>query len=205
MVYWILKFIFSPIIKLVWVKEIEGLENIPFSGAFLIAANHASYLDFLILPAVFKRRIYFLAAEKFFTHPSWAVLMKLTNQIRVDRFSNDKADTYEKALKILAQGKILCIFPEGTRSEDGKLKKAYPGVIKLASIANVSILPVGLTGTYELLSRQMRFPKLKKNCFIKISQIQKAPAANLEDIKDSEYLKRETSLLMETIADLIKR
>ena len=66
MIYWILKKIFGPFVKLIWIKKAEGLENVPKKGAFIIASNHSSYFDFISLIAVCPRRIYFLAGEVFF-------------------------------------------------------------------------------------------------------------------------------------------
>lgn len=185
MTYWLLKFILGPMVKLLWVKKVEGINNIPKEGPLIIASNHTSYLDFFILPAIFPRRIYFLAAEKFFCHPLWRILMKLTGQIRVDRFAEDKKDVYEKALKILEKGKILCIFPEGTRSSTGKIQKAYPGVAKLALSAKVPILPVGIEGDFEILSRYNRSPRIKKICKIKIGKLIKLDEYYEKDSEDT--------------------
>lgn len=170
MIYWILKFIFGPIFRKIWIEKVEGLENIPSDGGVIIASNHESYFDFLLIPAICKRRIYYLAAEKFFHHPFWSILMRLTSQIYVDRGKEDKAEVYEKAIQILKRGRVLGIFPEGTRSSDGKLQKAYPGVAKIALLAKVPIIPVGIVGTYEILSRNAKYPVLKK-CQINIGQL----------------------------------
>ncbi|MFH1578231.1 MAG: lysophospholipid acyltransferase family protein [Candidatus Omnitrophota bacterium] len=163
MIYWFLKFIFGPLVRLIWIKRIYGTENIPKSGGFIIVANHASYFDFFCLPAVCKRRIYFFAAEKFFKHPIWSALMKSTKQIRVNRCAEDKSEAYQAALKVLSENKVLGIFPEGTRSADGKLQPAYSGAVKIALIAGVPILPIGITGAYDILSRHRYLPRFKKS------------------------------------------
>ncbi len=170
MFYWLLKFIFGPIFRKIWIEKVEGLKNIPSVGGVIIASNHESYFDFLLMPAICKRRIYYLAAEKFFHHPLWSILMRFTSQIYVDRYMKDKTEVYEEAMQILKKGKILGIFPEGTRSPDGKLQKAYPGVAKIALLAKVPIIPVGIVGTYEIFSRNAKYPALKK-CQINIGQL----------------------------------
>lgn len=167
MFYWILKIFVFPIIRLIWVGKVDGLENIPKSGGAIIASNHESYFDFICFSAVCPRRIYYLAGEVFFKKWWWRPIVSLTGQIRVDRDSKDKSVAFGKALEILGQGKLLGIFPEGTRSSDGKLQKAFTGVAKLALISKVPVVPVGMIGTFEIMSRHDKLPKFKK-CQIKI-------------------------------------
>jgi 1-acyl-sn-glycerol-3-phosphate acyltransferase len=81
MLYWILKTLFSPFFRVIWIKRVEGLQNIPKNGACIIASNHSSYFDFLSLIAVLPRRITFLAAEKFYKNIFWYPLVAGTGQI----------------------------------------------------------------------------------------------------------------------------
>jgi len=170
MIYWILKKIFGPFVKLIWIKKAEGLENVPKKGAFIIASNHSSYFDFISLIAVCPRRIYFLAGEVFFKKWWWYPLVKLTGQIRVDRDSKDKTDAKQKVFSILNQGKVFGIFPEGTRSADGKIGKTFTGVAKFALGARAPVVPIGITRTYEIMSRHDKKPKFKKIIKIKIGK-----------------------------------
>ncbi len=203
MFYWIIKFIFGPIFRLIWVENVEGLENIPLPliGGVIIASNHESYFDFLLMPAICKRRLYYIAAEKFFDHPLWSILMKLTSQIYVDRYRQDKTDMYKRAFKVLKKGDAIVIFPEGTRSGDGKLQKAYVGAVRIALTAKVPIVPVGIIGTYEILSRNSRYPRFTK-CKIKFGK-----PIFLKDYfgqEDNEQLLRSITdkILMQKIAGL---
>jgi len=168
--YWILKKLFGWIVRLIWVKKAEGLENMPKNGAFIIAANHCSYFDFISLIAVCSRRVYFLAGEVFFKKWWWYWLVKSTSQIRVDRDSKDKTEVKQKAIDVLKQGKALGIFPEGTRSSDGKMGKTFTGVAKFALETKVPVVPAGITGTYEIMSRHDKKPKFKKNIVINIGK-----------------------------------
>ncbi len=170
MFYWILKILLGPIVKLIWIKRAEGLENIPKTGSCIIATNHSSYFDFISLIAVLHRRIYFLAGEVFFKKWWWYPFVKLTGQIRVNRDNKDKTEAKQKAFSIINQGNILGIFPEGTRSPDGKMGKTFTGVAKFALEAKVPIVPVGITGTYEIMSRHDKRPKFKKNIIINIGK-----------------------------------
>ena len=88
--------------------------------------------------------------------------MKLTGQIMVDRKSSDHTVTLGKVYSALDQGRMIGIFPEGTRSLDGKLQKAFTGVGKIALSKKVPIIPVGLIGTFEILAKGKKLPKLKK-------------------------------------------
>jgi 1-acyl-sn-glycerol-3-phosphate acyltransferase len=164
--YWILKTLFGWIIRLIWVKRVEGLENVPKNGAFIIVANHCSYFDFISLIAVCPRRIYFLAGEVFFKKFWWGLLVRSTGQIRVNRDSKDKADAKQKALSILKNGEVLGIFPEGTRSPDGKIGKTFTGVAKFALETEVPVLPVGITGSFEVMSRHDKRPKFRKKIVV---------------------------------------
>ncbi|RJQ33612.1 1-acyl-sn-glycerol-3-phosphate acyltransferase [Candidatus Parcubacteria bacterium] len=192
MFYNVLKFILSPIIKLLWLGKISGKENIPNKGSFIIAANHKSYLDFFLLSVVIKRRLHFLAAEVFFEKKLWIPLVRLTGQIKVDRKSKDKSDVYKEVDRLFASGGILGIFPEGTRSRDGKLNKGYNGVVKFAYRYKIPILPIGLTNTFEALPPHKKFPKFVK-CNVNIGDM---------IIVVSEDYDYETKKLMQRIAEL---
>jgi len=170
MFYWILKFLTSPIIKLLWIKKKVGLENVPKKGSFIVVANHSSYFDFISLVAVFPRRIYFLTAEKFYKSKFWYPIVAWTGQIKVDRNSANKADAYKKAFAALENNNVLGIFPEGTRSHDGKIGKTYTGVAKFALASHSPVVPVGISGAYEVMSRHEKRPKIKKNIVIKIGK-----------------------------------
>jgi 1-acyl-sn-glycerol-3-phosphate acyltransferase len=146
---------------------VTGLENIPRSGGLIIASNHESYLDFFCFAAVCPREVHYLAAEKFFDHPLWRRLMLGTGQIRLDRRANRHGDGYKHALSVLRQGEVVGIFPEGTRSPTGRLLRAHTGVARLAHRSRVPVLPVGISGTFEILPRHKRWPTLAR-CSIRI-------------------------------------
>ena len=154
--------VIGPIVRWLWIHKVEGLHNIPKEGPVIVASNHESYFDFICFMAVCPRKIHYLAAEKFFESRLWRPLMHLTGQIKVDRKNDDKSEVHQLVHSALQQGRMIGIFPEGTRSQDGKLLKAYTGVAKFALKTKAPIVPVGMIGTYEIMSRHDKFPKFRK-------------------------------------------
>lgn len=195
MFYWLLKYTIGPVVRLIWVSKVEGLENIPKNGSAIITANHTSYFDFLTLVAVSPRRIYFLAAEVFYKSWFWKPLMVLTGQIKVDRNSGDKTAVIVAGNGILQSGNILGIFPEGTRSRDGKMHKAYNGVAKFALNNKVDIVPLAIRGAFEIMSPADKWPKFKKKCELMFLE-----PLRYDEIKDFSEGKIVQELLMPGIA-----
>ncbi|MAG91453.1 hypothetical protein CMO83_02155 [Candidatus Woesearchaeota archaeon] len=164
MPYTIAKRIIPPIVN-IWVERINGIENIPKKGGFIIAANHASYMDHLIIIANFvtylNRKVHFLSKKEHFDNIFKAAWHTYAGAIPLDRKKGGK-EALRWAIRALKQGKIIAIHPEGTRSLTGKLEKAKTGTARLALKAKVPILPVGLIGTFEILPKGKYIPKAKK-------------------------------------------
>jgi 1-acyl-sn-glycerol-3-phosphate acyltransferase len=154
--------VFSPLVRRLWIGEVYGLENIPEQGACLVALNHESYFDFICFTAVIDRKIHYLAAEKFFEHQVWKRVMSAMECIRVDRFCRVNRTALKHLNDVIARGRLVGIFPEGTRSVDGRLMRGKPGVAYLAQRTGIPVIPVGLIGTYEIMSRHNRIPRLRK-------------------------------------------
>ena len=194
MIYWILKILFGWVIRLIWIKRVDGLENIPKKGAFIVASNHSSYFDFISLITILPRRIYFLAAEKFYKSNFWYPLVVGTGQIKVERESSDKEEVYKKVFSVLNKGEVLGIFPEGTRSPNGKIGKTFTGIAKFALEVKVPVVPVGIIGAFEVMSRHDKRPKFKKNIEIKIGK---------PIYLDEYYGKSNNDLILREITDKI--
>jgi 1-acyl-sn-glycerol-3-phosphate acyltransferase len=199
--YSLLKFLISPLVKLIWIKRVNGLENIPRKGPIIIAANHSSYFDFICFIAVCPRKIYYLAAEKFYKSRFWRPLVRLTGQIKVERQTGDKTEAIEKANSILERGDILGIYPEGTRSADGEIHKPFIGVARFALKNKVSVVPVGIKGTFEVLPRQKSLPKFKKIVEINIGKSMDFSQYFGQE-ENKEVLNKITNEIMAEIADL---
>ena len=164
MVYIAPKLTIIPIVKL-YVKEVNGIENLPRKGAAIIAANHASYMDHMIIGAYIisklDRKFHFLAKKEHFDNAFKKWWHDYIGAIPLDREKRgDEALMW--AIKALKEGKIIVIHPEGTRSLTGKLQKAKTGVARLALLSKAPVIPVGLVGTFEMMPKGKYIPKFKK-------------------------------------------
>src|SRR3989344_424973 len=188
-------------ITLSFVKKIEGLENVPESGV-VIAANHESYIDPLIIKALFDRNFgrvaYYLTKKDVYSNPLKKFFFDSVGTIPVDRQKHD-ASALEEAVKKLKSGGIIGVFPEGTRSRDGKLHKGRTGAVRLALAANCPILPVGISDTFELWPPQKKLPRLKKEAVIKIG---KPVTFNIHEEATKELLRSLTKEVMIEISKL---
>ena len=168
MLYWFLKFVgLGPWLKLIWRPRVEGLENVPESGGAILASNHLSFSDSFFLPVVVKRRVTFLAKAEYFTTPGVKgrlsrIFFSAIGQVPIDR---DDADAARGALtagvRILRQGELLGIYPEGTRSPDGRLYKGKTGVARMALEARVPVIPVAMIDTNKTMPTGRKLPHLR--------------------------------------------
>ena len=154
MFYWFLKtIVIGPIVRLVFRPWVEGEEHIPEEGAAIFASNHLSFSDSIFLPLVVSRRVTFLAKSDYFTGRGikgrlTAAFFRGVGQLPVDR-SGGKASNaaLSSGLKVLRRGELLGIYPEGTRSPDGRLYRGRTGVARMALEGKVKVIPVAMIGT----------------------------------------------------------
>ncbi len=168
MFYLLLKHVFlGPLLRLLFRPRIEGLENIPAEGAAIVAGNHLSFSDHFLMPAILKRRITFLAKAEYFTGPGLkgrltAFFFRSAGQIPVDRSGRDAGRAaIREGLGVLARGELLGIYPEGTRSHDGRLYKGKVGVAAMALGAGVPVVPCAMVGTFEIQPPGQRIPNIR--------------------------------------------
>ncbi|HEY5833268.1 lysophospholipid acyltransferase family protein [Streptomyces sp.] len=157
MFYRVLKYvILGPLLRALFRPRIEGMENVPESGAAIIAGNHLSFSDHFLMPAILPRRITFLAKAEYFTGPGLkgrltAAFFRSAGQIPVGRSGGSAARSAITAgLDVLGRGELLGIYPEGTRSHDGRLYRGRTGVAVMALRAGVPVIPCAMVGTFEL-------------------------------------------------------
>ncbi|BCI82511.1 acyl-phosphate glycerol 3-phosphate acyltransferase [Mycolicibacterium mucogenicum] len=154
MFFWFYKYILmGPLLRLLGRPKVTGLEYVPDEGPVLLASNHLAVVDSFYLPLVLRRRIFFLAKAEYFTGTGIkGKLIKFfyssTGQVPIDRTNADSAaDALAAAAKILDQGKLLGMYPEGTRSPDGKLYKGKTGLARIALETGIPVIPVAMINT----------------------------------------------------------
>jgi 1-acyl-sn-glycerol-3-phosphate acyltransferase len=158
----------APLCKALWRPTITGTENVPLTGGVLLASNHLSFIDSFAIPIAAPRQVSFLAKSDYFTGTGVAGAIRRgffegTNAIPVDRHSSRAAqESLDAALLVLREGRAFGIYPEGTRSRDGRLYRGRTGVAWLALTAGVPIVPVGLIGTDRVQPIGASFPRLAK-------------------------------------------
>ncbi|MFF8264096.1 lysophospholipid acyltransferase family protein [Streptomyces virginiae] len=169
MFYHLLKHVFlGPLLRLLFRPRIEGLENIPAEGAAIVAGNHLSFSDHFLMPAILARRITFLAKAEYFTGPGikgrlTAAFFRSAGQIPVDRSGrNAGRAALREGLGVLAKGELLGIYPEGTRSHDGRLYKGKVGVAAMALGAGVPVVPCAMVGTFEIQPPGQKLPNIRR-------------------------------------------
>ena len=160
--YWVIKAILKPLLKALYRIRVEGLENVPKKGPAILAANHLSFLDSFFIPLVVKRRkVTYLAKADYFKSWKTSWFFKGCGQISCERGGGDKSQqSLEIALDVLAERKLLGIYPEGTRSPDGYLYRGRTGVARLALSSGVPVIPVGLVGTEKVMPKSAKMPRL---------------------------------------------
>jgi 1-acyl-sn-glycerol-3-phosphate acyltransferase len=167
--YWVLKtLVLGPILRLLFRPWVEGEENIPPEGAAIFASNHLSFSDSIFLPLVLPRRITFLAKADYFTGRgvkgrATAAFFKGAGQLPVDRSGGGAGDAaLNSGLKVLRRGELLGIYPEGTRSPDGRLYRGRVGVARMALEAGCPVLPVAMIGTDKAQPTGKKVPKIMR-------------------------------------------
>jgi 1-acyl-sn-glycerol-3-phosphate acyltransferase len=154
--YWLGHTFFRTFARGFYDFRIVGSENMHFDGPAIIAANHVSFLDPPFIGQAFDETIYSFARKTLFDHPLAGKILRQWQAIPVDR---DKPDTasLKATIRLLKSGKKILMFPEGTRSHDGKLQKAEPGVGLFLAKTGAPVLPVRLYGTFEAYPRNAKF------------------------------------------------
>lgn len=154
MLYWVLKYVLlGPLLRGLYQPRVEGLEHLPKRGAAILAGNHLAVADSIFLPLVSPRRITFLAKREYFTESGlkgWAKRLFFggTGNVPIDRSSGSAAQAaLDTGVRILREGSLLGIYPEGTRSPDGRLYKGKTGLCRMALEAEVPVIPVAMVGT----------------------------------------------------------
>jgi len=211
---WFCKIFLAPLFSLLFLKKVEGKENIPQSN-FILVSNHLSYLDILVDGYIcLPRSFCFIGQIDGFK----GILKKLvlwtyffTGTIPLDRKDPEsRKNCSQKSIEVLKKGKILVLYPEGTRSKDGKLQEFKNGFAKIFLKTGFPILPVVLKGTYELLPPKGKF-KIKKIIEVKIlsplyfkEEFERAKGLSQESEEYREIVQKITQITWQEMAKALK-
>lgn len=169
MFYWLVKnLVLGPILLRVFRPWVKGIENVPTSGAAILASNHLSFIDSVFLPLVLRRPVVFLAKSEYFTGKGFKGLVvrmffTASGQLPIDR-SGGKAseDALNTGVAVLSEGRLLGIYPEGTRSPDGNLYRGRTGIARMALEAGVPVIPVAMIDTEKVMPIGSSMPKVQR-------------------------------------------
>jgi 1-acyl-sn-glycerol-3-phosphate acyltransferase len=166
--YWFLKFVaLGPALRIGIRPRAEGTQNVPATGGAILASNHLSAADWVFMPLSLKRRVTFLAKAEYFTGTGIKGFVRRAfftgaGQVPIDRSSASAAeDAIQTGLRILRQGKLLGIYPEGTRSPDGRLYRGKSGVARMALETGVPVVPVAMVYGSRRLPFGRKLPKVR--------------------------------------------
>jgi 1-acyl-sn-glycerol-3-phosphate acyltransferase len=167
MFYWVVKAILGPILRIVFRPWSDGAENVPREGPAILASNHLSFSDHFFAPLPLPRKVVFLAKSEYFTGRGLKglasrIFFSGVGQIPMDRAGGEASQrALRTGLRVLAQGQLLGIYPEGTRTPDGRLYRGKTGVARLALKARVPVIPCAMVGGFEFQPPGKIAPQLR--------------------------------------------
>jgi 1-acyl-sn-glycerol-3-phosphate acyltransferase len=167
--YFLLKtFVLGPLLRVLFRPWVRGMDNIPATGAAILASNHLSFSDSIFLPLQSRRPVVFLAKSDYFTGKGvkgalvrW--FFKSTGQLPIDRSGGKASEaSLNTGLRVLEQGQMLGIYPEGTRSPDGRLYRGRTGIARMVLEAKVPVIPVAMIDTEKVQPIGKRLPRIRR-------------------------------------------
>lgn len=197
LVHQIARFLLDPVFRFYLRTRAEGLENVPREGAFLLAPNHVSMLDWAFIAYCLPRPVRFVVHQEYYDHPVLGVGLRVNGAVPV---RTDRADVraFRTAAAVLAVGEPLVLFPEGRISLDGRPKNAQPGIITLAAMTSTPIVPVAIGGAFEAFPRWRRLPRPGR-----VTVVFGRPLRPPPRLADRTEQQRLAAVLMERIAALL--
>ena len=203
--YGLLKSFLMPVLTLLFRPKVKGLRNVPAQGPVIIASNHLSFSDSIFMPLVVPRKVTFLAKSEYFTSPGpKGLLKKLTfialGQVPVDRAGGSRSEAaLFTGLSVLAEGECLGIYPEGTRSPDGRLYRGRTGIARLAFESGAPVVPVAMFNTAEIQPTGKVIPKI-----LRVKMIFGEPMYfnGVEKSNNPEELRKATDQIMKKLQEM---
>ena len=181
--------------------KVTGLRHVPTTGPVIIASNHLSFSDSIFMPPVVPRKVTFLAKSEYFTSPGIkGFIKKLTfialGQVPVDRSGGKRSEAaLITGLRVLKEGSCIGIYPEGTRSPDGRLYKGRTGIARMAIESGAAVVPVAMFNTAEIQPTGQVVPKVRR-----VEMIFAEPMYFTGDSTDPAVLREATNKIMDVIA-----
>jgi 1-acyl-sn-glycerol-3-phosphate acyltransferase len=161
----------QPVMTRLWDIEMTGYDRLPRTGPAILCPNHISFFDSALLAFTMPRNISFVGKAEYMNSWKTKYVFPAMGMIPIDRSGGEKSTTaLDAAAAVLGRGELFGIYPEGTRSRDGKLHKGRTGAARLALKSGCPIYPVGIVGTDEIQPPGARLPKLKRSCSIEIGR-----------------------------------
>ena len=190
MLYWVLKGILTPVLRVAYRIRVEGRDHVPEHGPVILAANHRSFLDSLFIPLVIPRRVTFVAKAEYFDSWKTAWLFRALGQIPIRREGGSaSADALHAAREVLRAGGVFGIYPEGTRTRDGVTHRGHTGVARLSLQSGAPIVPVGVIGSDACQPVDKKLPRLFKRVTIRFGSA--IPPARYADRGDDALTLRQ--------------
>ena len=175
--FWLAKWVFlGPFLRMIWRPWIDGREHIPDDGPAIVVSNHLSFSDSFFLPLLAPRKITFLAKAEYFTTPGIKgffsrMFFAGVGQVPIDRSDKDAARAaLNTGVRVLGEGKLLGIYPEGTRSPDGRLYRGKTGVARLALESGAVVIPCAMVNTDVIQPQGRRLPRLRPRPGIRVGR-----------------------------------
>jgi 1-acyl-sn-glycerol-3-phosphate acyltransferase len=204
--YKILKSFLIPLLMFIFRPKVTGLRHVPSTGPVIIASNHLSFSDSIFMPLVVPRNVTFLAKSEYFTSPGLkGFIKKITfialGQVPVDRSGGKRSEAaILTGLRLLRENHCVGIYPEGTRSPDGRLYKGRTGIARMAIESGAPVIPVAMFNTAEIQPTGQVVPKVRR-----VEMVFGEPIYFSGDSTDQAVLRSATNQLMEKIAELSKQ
>ena len=201
--YGLLRAFLTPFLMVLFRPKVSGLRNVPVTGPVILASNHLSFSDSVFMPLVVPRKVTFLAKSEYFTSPGpKGLLKKLTfialGQVPVDRSGGRRSEAaLMTGLQVLSDGNCLGIYPEGTRSPDGRLYKGRTGLVRLALESGAPIIPIAMFDTDKIQPTGKVIPKI-----MRVKMIFGEPIYFKGDSTNLQLLRDLTDELMRKIQEL---
>jgi 1-acyl-sn-glycerol-3-phosphate acyltransferase len=208
--YWVFKIVLTPVFFLLWRVKVEGRDNLPAHGPAVLAANHQSFCDSFFLPLVVRRKVTYLAKAEYFDSWRTAWFFRSAGQIPISREGGSQSErALVTARQVLATGRLLALYPEGTRTLDEFVHRGRTGVARLSRECGVPIIPVGIVGTAEVQPVNKNYLRPFRTVIIRFGEPRSMPAASDPDDPmvdhDHDVCRAFTDDLMKEIARLAER